>query len=531
MGYLSRFIRISWALWSYLFWLGLVRLHWLRPELSPAQKFAGMLERLGTTFIKLGQGLSLRRDLLPDDYVDALQALQDHVASFDGKVAVREIERALGTSLHELFVEFDERPLAAASIAQVHSARLRDDGREVVVKVRRPGIRPQVTRDMRLLRLAIRILTGLVPRLRQFQPLDIIEEIGAGLQREMDFRREARNIKRFVLMFEGSETIYVPPVVDNLYTDAVLVQIRSGGRRIDDPALQARGAALAQALVDAYLRQFFLHGLFHGDPHPGNLFVMEDGRICFHDFGLVGFLDQHSRKNLAAAMQAFVQRDSGWLLDAYQDLGLISGDLDRGEFVHGLEEMLEDYAALPMKDWSFSEAFIAVMHLGKGRNVRVPHNLLVYLRASLLTEAAVRVLDSEYNVMQGLTAGEQQIRDDIASRATEAMKTRLKYEAAEAVQDLPRALAEGMRRIRREGFQWRLHHHGLEDLESHLDRSSNRLALALVALGLYIAASLLMQLEVEPRMAGIPLPAVIGYGLAFWFTFRLVRGISRSGRL
>ncbi len=530
MAYLSRFIRISWALWAYLLWWGLVRLHWVHPKLSPARKFAATLAGLGTTFIKLGQGLSLRRDLLPDDYIEALQTLQDRVAPFDGKVAELEIERALGAPLHELFAEFDAQALAAASIAQVHRARLHD-GREVVVKVRRPAIKSQVARDMRLLKLAVRLLAALVPRLRQFQPLAIIEEIDTGLQSEMDFRREARNVKRFVQMFKDSQTIYVPAIVDDLYTEAVLVQIRSGGRRIDDPALREHGPALAQALVDAYLKQFFLYGLFHGDPHPGNLFVMDDGRICLHDFGLVGFLDQRSRKNLAAAMQAFVQRDSGWLLDAYQDLGLVAGDLERAEFVRGMEELLEDYAALPMKDWSFGEAFIAMMRLGRGRNVRVPHNLLVYLRASVLTESAVRVLDSEFNVVQGLTAGERQIRDAIASQASEAMKTRLKYEAAEAFQELPQTLAEGVRRLRREGFQWRLQHRGLEDLESHLDRSSNRLALALVSLGLYIAASLLMQFELGPRLAGIPLPALIGYGLAFWFTIRLVRGISRSGRL
>jgi len=530
MSYLSRLIRINWALWSYLFWLSLVRLHWLRPRLTPARKFVEMLERLGTTFIKLGQGLSLYRDLLPDDYIEALQILQDHAAPFDGALAVSEIEQAFNAPLQELFAKFDEQPMAAASIAQVHRARL-IDGREVVVKVRRPAIKSQVARDMRLLKLAVRLSLGIMPGLRPFRPLAIIEEIEAGLQQEMDFRREARNVKRFVQMFEDSKTIYIPAVVDDLYTESVLVQIRSGGRRIDDPTIKSQRADLAQVLVDAYLRQYFLYGMFHGDPHPGNLFVRDDGRLCIHDFGLVGFLDHKSRKALAAAMQAFVHRDSAWLLDAYQELGLITADADRATYTRGLEEMLEDYAALPMKDWSFSEAFIAMMRLGQGRNVRVPHNLLIYLRASLLTESAVRTLDSEFNVIQGLAAGEQQIRDVITTKATDAIKTRLKYEIAEALQELPNTLAEGMHRIRREGLQWRLHHHGLEELESHIDRSSNRLALALVALGLYIASSLVIQFDVGPRLAGMPVPALIGYGLAFWFTIRLVRGISRSGRL
>ncbi len=530
MSYLSRFIRINWALGGYLCWLGLVRLRLLHPEITPARRFVGMLEGLGTTFIKLGQGLSLRHDLLPDDYIETLQALQDRVVPFDGKAAALEIERGLGAPIRELFSEFDEHALAAASVAQVHRARLHD-GREVVAKVRRPGIKAQVARDMRLLKLVVRTFVWLIPSLGRYRPLDIIDEIDAGLRKEMDFRREARNVKRFAQMFRGSETIYVPPVVENMYTEAVLVQVRSGGLRIDDPAVRARGEILAQALVDAYLKQFFLYGVFHGDPHPGNLFVMDDGRICFHDFGLVGFLDRVSRRNIAAAMQAFVQRDSDWLLDTYQDLGLIAGELDRAEFVRGLEEMMEDYASLPLKDWSFSEAFISLIRLGRGHNVRVPHSLLTYLRASLLIEAAVRSLDAEFNLVQGLIAGEQQIQDGITERTSDTMRTRLKYEAAEAIQELPQMLAAGLRRMRREGLQWRVYHHGLNDLQIHLDRSSNRLALALVALGLYIAASLLMRSDVGPRMVGIPIMALIGYGLALWSTVRLVCGIRRSGRL
>lgn len=530
MSYLTRFIRISWALWGHLLWLGLVRLRLLRPRLSPAHRFTAMLERLGTTFIKLGQGLSLRRDLLPDAYIEALQALQDHVAPFDSSAAMIEIERGLGAPVSTLFAAFGPQALAAASIAQVHGARLHD-GREVVVKVRRPGIKVQVARDMRMLRLATRILLLLAPGIERYRPLELIGEIEASLQQEMDFRREARNIKRFAQIFAGSATIYVPPVMEDLYSESVLVQVRSGGHRIDDPAVQARGATLAQALVDAYLEQFFLHGLFHSDPHPGNLFIRDDGRICLHDFGLVGFLDQHTRRHLAAAMQAFVQRDSDWLLEAYQDLGLIAGELDRAEFVRGLESMLEDYAALPLKDWSFSEAFIALMRLGRGRNVRVPQSLLLYLRASLLIESAVRTLDADFNLMQGLVDGERRLRDAVAERASEAVKVRLKYEAAQVLQELPQAVAAGMRRWRREGLQWSVHHRGLEDLESHLDRSSNRLALALVALGLYIAASLLMRSDLGPRLAGFPITALLGYALALWFTIRLVRGIRRSGRL
>ena len=531
MTYVSRFLQISGALWGYLIWWGLVRMHFIHPAQPPSEKFARLLERLGVTFIKLGQGLSLHRDLLPNEYVCALQSLQDKAAVFDGKTAIREVEKAFNRPADEIFAELNPQPLAAASIAQVHEARLRD-GRQVIVKIRRPGIKMQVSQDMRLLKLTIRTLLVLVPGLRQYQPLGIIEEIAISLHKEMDFRQEARNIRRFVTAFKNSATINIPNVVDDLYTETVLVQEKSGGARVDDPKVRVQGRKLARAFIEAYTRQFFVMGVFHGDPHPGNLFIMDDGRICFHDFGLVGFLDRAARRNLAAFMQAFVHQDSEWLLDAYLDMGWLGGRLDRATFRRGLEELFEDYATLPLKDWSFAEAFMRVTRMGWGQNIRIPHNLLVFMRAAFLIEATVRSLDPEFNLLDTAVAtAERSVKETVQKETSDAMKARLKHETALAVQDFPEALGQWIRKIRTEGIQWRLYHHGLEDFEKHLDRSSNRISLALVTLGLYIAASLLMQVDIGPRLGEVPLLAAIGYALALWFTFRLARGISRSGRL
>lgn len=206
--------------------------------------------------------------------------------------------------------------------------------------------------------------------------------------------------------------------------------------------------------------------------------------------------------------------------------------MDRSEFRHGLEEMLEDYAHLPLKDWSFAEAFMRITHLGRGQNIRVPHSLLVLMRAMFLMENTVRSLDPDFNLMDGLLGkAEQVVQTSLRETNLSDATARLRYESGVAVQEMPAVLSALLRRLRRDGLQLRVRHHGLEDLERHLDRSSNRMALALVTLGLYIAASLLMQNSTGPRIAGMPVFAIMGYGLALWFTFRLVRGISRSGRL
>lgn len=530
MSGLRRLFQIGFAIGGYLLWWLLVRLHLWRPSITPAQRLCRTLERLGTTFVKLGQGLSLHRDLLPDEYIRALQSLQDRVAPFPDEVARREVEQALGKSIPELFAEFEVHPMAAASIAQVHRARLRD-GRPVVVKIRRPHIKAQIDRDMRLLRAVLRVLLLLLPWLRRVDPLALVDEIWTNLRRETDFVREARNTLRFVEAFRGSATVHVPAVIDGLYTESVLVQELSGGRRVDDPAVRTHGAQLAQAFVEAYLQQLFVMGLFHGDPHPGNLFIMDSGHICFHDFGIVGALDPPTRRNLAAFLLAFVHQDSEWMLDAALDLGLLAGALDRATFRQGMQEVIQDYAGLPLKEWSLAEAFMRVARLGRGRNIRIPHNLLVLMRMLYLMENAVRDLDPDFNLLQSLLGKAEEVLSASAGAGAETGLNRLRFEAAAGVHELPAELGAWIHRIRAKGLEMQVQHHGMEELEQHLARGSNRVALALVTLGLYIAASLLMQHSIGPRLGEMPLLAVAGYALALWFTWRLARGISRSGKL
>lgn len=530
MHVIARLIAINTALWAHLLWWAAVRTGLRRGGPPPAQRLATTLERLGTTFVKLGQGLSQHRELLPDDYVAALGRLHDRVEPFAFEAVRAEIASSFGKPPEALFVEFDPTPLAAGSIAQVHRARL-PDGRPVIVKVRRPGIRRQVSEDIRILRWFVRSVQRLLPGLRRVRPLELVEELARNLHQELDFRREADNIRRFAEVFRGSPTVYVPDVVDELYSEWVIVQEMSPGTRIDDPTLQPHGPALATHLVEAYLHQFFVAGVFHGDPHPGNLFVLADGRICLHDFGLVGYLDRRTRANLLAFMLAFVQQDGAWLLDAFVDLGMVAGALDHPAFRAGMEEVIRDYARKPLEDWSFGEAFVRVARIGQGRNARLPHHLLVLMRAIFLMESTVRRLDPQFNLMEGLFARagamvEAQAGADGGAGAT----ARLKYESLVAVQQMPTELARLLHRLRTDGVELSVRHHGLDALRGELARGSSRIALALVTLGLYVAASLLMQHSLGPRWGETPVLAVLGYVAALALTWRLVRDFSDTRR-
>lgn len=499
------------------------------------ERFRDALVRLGATFVKFGQALSVRRDLLPDEYVVALQSLQDRVPPFSAAEAYREIERGLGRPAADLFAEIDPTPMAAGSVAQVHAARL-PGGAAVIVKVRRPGIKPQIERDMKALRLSARLALALMPRLRHYQPLRIIDEIWMNLIKEIDFRQEARNIRLFAAAFADSPTIFIPRAVDALVSEAVIVQERGGGVHIDDPSLRADGPRLAKVFVEAYLHQIFVLGAFHGDPHPGNLFINPDGHICFHDFGLIGVLDRSTRRKLAAFTVAFIEQDADWLLDAAIDLGVLGGGgMDRAAFRRGLAEIIADFTARPFKEWSLAEAFLRVTRLGRAENVLVPYDLVVLMRSIALAENTISVLDPQFEMVETLRIeGPKILKAAMEPSDPTGMLARLKLDAAAAVSDLPAVMGRWVRRLGEEGkgIGFTLELQGLEPLEQHIDRSSNRLALALVTLGLYIAGSLLSQHSIGPRIFGdFPAFGALAYALALWFTFRLVRGIGRSGRL
>lgn len=509
----SRLLQINLALWGYALWWALVRGGLLRPAEKPQQRLARVMEQLGTTFVKLGQGLSLHREFLPDAYVAELQRLQDRVEPFDPAVARQEIERSFG-AIASVFASFETDPFAAGSIAQVHRATMAD-GREVVVKIWRPGIRRTVEQDVRILRWFIRTLLWVLPSARRFRPYELVDELARNLQKEIDFRQEAMNGERFVEMFRGVPEITVPRIIDGLYSEWAMVQEFSHGRRIDAPELAPQGQRLAHLLVEAFLRQFFREGVFHGDPHPGNLFVLEDGRICMHDFGLVGFLDRATRLNLVAFMLAFAQQDADWLLDAFLDLGMFGGRVDRRELHIGLEEIIQDYARKPLRDWSFGEAFLRVTRIGHGQNIRVPHHLLVLMRAIFLMESTVRKLDPDFNLMQGLFSRAGAVLQEAEAATPGPTMDRLKFESLL----LTRQAAPGLGRLAHDVRELAQS----QDLRSLVpggkasERSDDRrLGAAICAASLYLATAWLV------LGGAVILPAAAAVA-ASWLTWTSVR--------
>lgn len=488
--------------------------------------FARLLQRLGTTFIKLGQHLSMRPDVFSPETISALATLQDKVESIPDDVARAAIEEGMGRTIEDTFVDFESAPFAAGSIAQIHRATLHD-GRHVIVKLRRPGIVEQVAADVRLLRRTVAIAQAFVPPLRRHAPVALVDEVGSNLRLELDLMREARQAHRFAQRFAQSETAMVPDAVLDLCSSSVMVQVFSAGTRIDrvDPA--ARPAA-ASALVDCYLHQIFELGFYHGDPHPGNLFRMVDGRLCFHDFGIVGRVDPSMRRALLAFAGGFVEQDADWVVAAWKDLGFVEPVDDGRHLLRVVRELLADCAERPLREWSLAEAFATLVAAGRESGVRLPRELLVLTRTIVLLEGTVRLLDPDFSVFQSLLA-RIDAQPTLQAPQGVASSRRLRYELATTGADLPGWIVRHLRDALHRGRLLELSVVPAPAVLDVVDRASRRMAMAVIVVGLLIASSLLMQHGVGPKLEEIPVLAVVGYTLAGLFTWRVARRGSRRG--
>src|SRR6185503_3546975 len=524
-GTIGRFLEIVFRTTGYLLWLLFYRLSLVRQP-SPARRFADLLENLGTSFVKLGQHLSLRSDLFPLDYLEELQKLQDNVKPFPAQESIAAVEKAFGRPTSQLFIRFDPEPFAAASVAQVHGART-FGGREVVVKVLRPGVKVQVNRDMRILAAVVRFLTHFSPVLAYYKGEAIVREVHANLCKELDLREEARSVRRFHEAFRDWPAIEVPDVVEDLSSETVIVMTRLFGRRVDEAEHTRSSANLAQSLIDAYVHMFFVMGYFHGDPHPGNIFVTDQGCLGLHDFGVIASIDRTTRQALASFMLAFTEQDTDWVLDSWLELGMLSRAADRAKLRPAVAALMSEYSRRPLGEWSIGHAFAHLVTATRGQNFEVPLHLLVLARALVLVEATVRSLDPGFSLLDSLGERSRNVMES-ALMPEKAKTKRLKYEAAITSVEWQRPAASSIRRLREEGLRFKIEPEGLPDLSNLVIQGSSRVSLSLVTLGLYLAASLLMQFKSGPRIFDVPVLAAAFYTYAAWLTLRLVRAIGRG---
>lgn len=493
------------------------------------------VQDLGPTFVKAGQYLSTRADLLPPEYLRELAKLQDRVPPFPAEEARRIVEEDLGRPIARLFARFDSRPLAAASIAQIHAARL-PDGREVVVKVERPDIRRVVAVDLEIMAQIAALAEKHLADWRRRKPTRVIAEIARCLDREMDFSLEAAHTERFARQFADDPTVRVPEVHRALSSARVLTLERVSGVKADDAAAMERAGLdpriAAETLARHYLEMIFTHGFFHADPHPGNLFIQPGHVVAYVDFGMTGRLDRATREALADVFFAVSERDETLLGRALLSLADYDTQPDPHEFEADMAELMDQYAYRPLAEWRLGRMLEQLFQATARHGVRIPADLFLMVKALTELESLALKLDPRFDAISACAPYVRRVHEEraapgrLAERLAEAGRETLNLLAS-----APAELREILHQARRGRLLLEFEHKGLEPVLAELDQASNRLAYALLLGALVIGSALLVHADLPPHWRGIPVLGLAGFLLSALMAFWLLLAIIRHGRL
>ncbi|HEX6910197.1 MAG TPA: AarF/ABC1/UbiB kinase family protein [Longimicrobium sp.] len=486
---------------------------------AQAEELAADLERMGPTFIKLGQLLSTRPDLIPPVYAAALARLQDRVEPFPGEEAERIVTEELGVRVSKAFESFDRAPLAAASLAQVHRAVLRD-GRTVAVKVQRPGIREQIVQDLDAIEDVVEFMDRHTKGGRKYEPARVLEEFRRTLLSELDYRREARNMATLDANLAEFERIIVPRPVDDYSTGRVLTMEYVRGRNISKLSplarMEADGRVLAEELFRAYLKQILVDGFFHADPHPGNVFLTDDGRIALLDVGMVGTLSPDLQAHLLRMVVAISEGRGDEVALATIEAGETREHFDEGRFTTDVKTLVGEFAtSSSAQDIQVGRVMLDVTRSAAENGIRLPVEMTMLGRALLALDLVGHTLDPAFDPNAAIRrdASDMMRRRMLKNASPGRMFANL-LEMNELVQKLPRQVNRAMEHLQANGLEVRVR--VVEDawLLEGMQKMSNRIAMGIVVAALILGAAMMMRVPTRFTILGYPGIAMLFFLLA-----------------
>jgi ubiquinone biosynthesis protein len=504
-------------------------------RLSRAVRVRMAIEELGPTYIKMGQILSTRPDLVPVDFVRELAKLQDKVPAFPFADVRRIIYEETGRPAGDLFDQLDPEPLASASIGQVHRARLKD-GEDVAVKVQRPGIRKLVEVDLEIMLHLATLAERHIEEIAHHRPVKIVEEFARSIEKEMDYTLEATSMERVARSFLHDETVYIPKVCREETTERVLTTEFVDGIKVslldrldekgyDRQLITRRGA-------DILLTQIFDHGFFHADPHPGNLFVLPNNVICLLDFGMMGTVDRNTREAFVELVDAVVRRDEPRTTQVLLKLTLWDDEPNLRLLGKDVADFLGEHLYKPLKDIQIGKLLHHLLELAAQHGLRLPPEIFLMMKALSTVEGVGLMLDPDFDM---IAHAEPFIRQVKLSRfsaerlGSDAVSIFAQY--MDFIQEFPKDLLEITRTIRQKKFTFMLELKSMESMLHTHDQISNRISFSIIIAALIIGSALIVISKTPPLFYGISLIGIIGFLAAALMGIWLLVAIVKKGRL
>ncbi len=512
-------------------------LHWQSTneisQLDAPVRIRRALEELGPTFVKLGQLLATRVDMFPPHWITEFEKLHSQVPAVPFELLHPDLVAAIKGEPGEVFASFDPVPMAAASIAQVHRATLKD-GTAVVVKIRRPGIEDVIRADLRIMHHAARLLESEIPDSRRYDPVQIVLQFQRSLNRELDLAKEARNIDQFARDFADDPLVQIPRVYWEYTNDHVNVQEQIIGMSgVAPDKLRERGLdprLLAERGANTVLRMVLVHGYFHADPHPGNVLFLPENRIGLIDFGMVGMLTHTRRNQIVDLLHALTCMDEQALLQVLLDW---SGEsvVDEDRLGYDVAELLQTYDDLQLKDVKIGPLLNDITALMRHNDLVLPSDLTLLFKTLITLEGLGQQLDPEFHMIDHVTPFvERIIHQRYTPQALWERGRKSVRETLEVLADVPRDVRHLLRDMRRGRVKIDLDLKRLDTFGHQLDRASNRLTMGVLTASLVIGSSIIMTVEGGPKLFGLPFFGLVGFLIAFFNSLWIIFSIWRSGK-
>ena len=490
------------------------------------------LEELGPTFIKLGQALSTRPDFLPPNFIAELEKLQNQVAPAPVTEIKNVIEEELGQSVTDVFSYFEEKPVAGASLSQVHLARF-STGEKVAVKVQRPDITENIEADLEILHTLVSLAYQYLQKLGINDPAGLVREFSHNLRNELNFRLEAKNIQRYGDNFQDVDYIHVPCVYMELCTERLLVMEYIEGLEISDTEdLRAGGydlSTIARHCADILLKSTLEHGFFHADPHPGNVFVLPGNIVCLLDYGMMGTVSVSQRERLSWLLYHLSREDEKRVTRSLLDLAQSSEAVDINAMESKAAGIITDYVGLPLNELQLGKLLPRLWHLLKEQNLNFDTHLVWLLKAIATGEDVAHRLQADFNMVEHAGPHVRRIlRRRLSPRRQARELQMMGIDLMELLRDLPYGIRRALAQLTEGRLKIEFEHLGLEQLRRTLNKITNRLAVAIILASLIIGSSLIVFSGLPPLVANIPIIGLAGYVISAMFGLLLVISIVRS---